>query len=260
MEFSGFFLRDILRWGRTGLWGGTPLQYGAVSEGARWHMLYSGTVSVYGGEAGGRGRFLGSLDFLSDGGTGWAIACTSVGGGRGLDIEAGPSRIHAVFARGLCVRLVSRCGVRMVILGLDYGERRIGVAVSDELEIAAHGLENIERDEAGSELDCIAELVQERNVGLIVVGMPLNMDGSAGPQAQKVRGFVKELRRRVPELPIDTTDERLTSVQAHRALSEEGVTMRIRGKRVDRMAAQLILTRYLKRRATERGGRDESDQ
>ena len=148
----------------------------------------------------------------------------------------------------------------MVILALDYGERRIGVALSDELEIAAHRLENIERDEAGSELDRIAELAAARSVGLVVVGMPLGMDGEMGPQAHKVGGFVKRLRSRLPDLRVETIDERLTSAQAHRALSEEGATMQRRAERVDGMAAQLILTRYLKQRHSERDDDAHSDE
>jgi putative Holliday junction resolvase len=81
--------------------------------------------------------------------------------------------------------------------------------------------------------------------------MPINMDGSLGPQAHKVHGFIKRLRARLPEVPIESIDERLTSAQAHRALSEEGVTLRRRAERVDRMAAQLILARYLNRRRVQ---------
>ncbi len=148
----------------------------------------------------------------------------------------------------------------MVILALDYGERRIGVAVTDELEIAALGLETIERDPPGSELDRIAHLVAERKAERIVVGMPISMDGSIGPQAHKVRGFIKRLRARLPGVPIHTMDERLTSAQAHRALSQEGASMRQRAQRVDRMAAQLILTRYIKLRASQRQAECEKDQ
>ena len=139
----------------------------------------------------------------------------------------------------------------MTLLALDYGERRIGVAVTDPLEIAAHALGTIEVDQAGSELDRIAQIVAERRAERIVVGMPLNMDGSVGPAARRVRGFIKRLRSRLPEVPVDTVDERLTSSHAHRALSEQGATMRERAERVDQIAAQLILTRYLKRRASE---------
>ena len=144
----------------------------------------------------------------------------------------------------------------MVILALDYGERRIGVAISDELEIAAHRLPNIERDEAGSEFERIAELVAARSAGLVVVGMPLSMDGSMGTQAHKVAGFAKRLRSSLQGVPVETVDERLSSVQAHRALSAEGATMRRRGERVDGMAAQLILTRCLKQRQMKRSEED----
>ena len=141
-------------------------------------------------------------------------------------------------------------GLGMVILGLDYGERRIGVAVSDELEIAAHARPTVTRD--GGELDRIAQLAEERGVGLIVVGMPLRMDGTEGIQARKVRGFIKDLRKRLPAVEVATMDERLTTAQAHRALSDMGASMRTRRREVDRMAAQIILQRYLGRRAAER--------
>jgi putative Holliday junction resolvase len=138
----------------------------------------------------------------------------------------------------------------MVIIGLDYGERRIGAAVSDELEVAAHPLPTIQRD--GGELDAIARLVAERGAERIVVGMPVRMDGTAGRQAHKARGFIKELRRRLPEVEVTSVDERLTTAQAHEALSRMGVSMRQRRRDVDRMAAQIILQRHLEQRRTER--------
>jgi putative Holliday junction resolvase len=138
----------------------------------------------------------------------------------------------------------------MIIMGLDYGSSRIGAAVCDELEIAAHPLPTIACD--GSELDQVAELVDRRRVEIIVVGLPLRMDGTEGTQARKARGFAKRLRRRLPAVEVVTVDERLTSAQAHRALSDMGVTMRVRRREVDRMAAQIILQRYMGRRAAER--------
>ena len=138
----------------------------------------------------------------------------------------------------------------MRILGLDYGERRIGAALSDELEVAAHPLSTIERD--GDELERIARLAADRDVRQIVVGLPLRLDGSEGTQAYKVRGFVKRLRRRRPEVQRATMAERLTTAQAHRALSEMGANMRTRRNSVDRMAAQIILQRHLDRRASQR--------
>lgn len=135
----------------------------------------------------------------------------------------------------------------MVILGIDYGEKRIGLAVSDPLGIAAHGLDTVEADSEGSELDRIAEIVSERDVERIVVGLPLHMDGGEGEVARKVRGFVKSLKRCIPDVTVELLDERLTSARAHRALSSEGVSMKERKKRVDRMAAQFILQRYLQK-------------
>ncbi len=136
-------------------------------------------------------------------------------------------------------------------MGLDYGAERIGAAVSDELEVAAHPLPIIETD--GDELDRIAELVKERRVELVVVGMPLQMNGTEGVQARKVRGFVKALARRLAGVDVVTTDERLTTAQAQRALSAMGASARTRRENVDRMAAQIILQRYMGRRAAQRG-------
>lgn len=140
----------------------------------------------------------------------------------------------------------------MVILGLDYGEKRIGAAISDPLEIAATALDTIERTPDESEFDEIARLVGERNVELVVVGLPLRMDGSAGIQARKARSFAKQLRRRLSGVQVETTDERLSSAQAHRVLSEAGATNRVRRRNVDAMSAQLILNRYLQRRSLQK--------
>jgi putative Holliday junction resolvase len=137
----------------------------------------------------------------------------------------------------------------MRILALDHGDRRIGVAVSDPLEIAAHGLPNIEADGTGAALEQIRALVEQKEVEMVVVGLPINMNGSEGPRARKARGFAKRLRRAL-EVPVEMMDERLTTARAHRALSREGVSMRERGERVDRMAAQEILRRYMNRKKT----------
>jgi len=125
------------------------------------------------------------------------------------------------------------------------------VALSDELEVAAHPLPTIGQGE--DVIEEIARLVAEREVGRIVVGLPLQMDGTEGIQARKVRGFAKRLRRRLPHVDVTTMDERLTTAQAHRALSEMGAGMRTRRADVDRMAAQIILQRHLDRAAAQRG-------
>jgi putative Holliday junction resolvase len=139
----------------------------------------------------------------------------------------------------------------MVVIGLDWGESRIGVAVSDELEVAAHPGPTIERD--GEELERIAELVRQRGAQKVVLGLPVRMDGTEGTQARKVRGFLKELKKVLPQTEMELVDERLSSAQAHRALSQMGAGMRQRRERVDRMAAQIILQRYLGRRSPNGG-------
>lgn len=137
----------------------------------------------------------------------------------------------------------------MIVIALDYGERRIGVAVSDALGIAAHALDNIERD--GTEFDAIARLVKEREAVLVVVGLPIQMDGKEGPAARRVRGFAKELRSVLQDVKVETVDERLTSAQANKALGEMGTRRRDRISVVDGMAAQFILQRYLEARRTK---------
>jgi putative Holliday junction resolvase len=131
----------------------------------------------------------------------------------------------------------------MIVMALDYGEKRMGAAVCDALGIAAHALATIERD--GQEMERIAELVREREVHRVVLGLPLRLDGTEGKAARRVRGFAKRLRRHLAGVEVVTVDERLTTAEAHRALSAMGAKMRDRRERVDQMAAQIILTRYL---------------
>jgi putative pre-16S rRNA nuclease len=137
------------------------------------------------------------------------------------------------------------------IMAIDYGTVRIGVSVSDELEIAAHPAPTVSVD--GCEFERLAEIVRERDVELIVVGLPLRMDGSEGPASRKVRSFVKELKRELRGIPVVLEDERLTTSEAHDALSLLGARPRERRREVDRMAAQLILQRHLERRRSGGG-------
>jgi len=138
----------------------------------------------------------------------------------------------------------------VIIIGLDYGEARIGAAVCDELEVAAHPLPTIQRD--GAELERIAELVEQREAERIVLGLPVRMDGTEGPAARKVRGFAKRLRRRLPGVEVVLVDERLSTAQAHSALSLMRAGSKQRRRSVDRMAAQIILQRHLEQRRAER--------
>jgi putative holliday junction resolvase len=132
----------------------------------------------------------------------------------------------------------------MRILALDHGTKRIGVAVSDELKMIAQPLEYILAEPSAGFLARLKELVQEKDVELILVGMPRNMDGSYGPAAQKVQDFVAVLRGALT-VPIKLWDERLTSAQANRLLIQGGVRREKRKEKVDKMAAAILLQSYL---------------
>jgi putative holliday junction resolvase len=132
----------------------------------------------------------------------------------------------------------------MRILALDHGTRRIGVAVSDELKMIAQPLEFIPSKPFAELLNRLKEIICEKQVELILVGMPRNMNGSYGPAALKVQEFVAVLQDAVT-IPIQTLDERLTSVQAHRFLTEAEVDGRQRKGKVDKSAAAVLLQSYL---------------
>ena len=137
----------------------------------------------------------------------------------------------------------------MRILALDHGTKRIGVAISDELKSIAQPLEFIPAAPFADFLFRLKELLREKQVELILVGMPRNMDGSYGPAALKVQDFVAALRAAVT-VPIQTWDERLTSVQANRFLLEANVRRQKRKQKADKTAAALLLQSYLDRLAT----------
>jgi putative Holliday junction resolvase len=130
------------------------------------------------------------------------------------------------------------------VLGIDFGRSRIGVAISDELRLLAHPLETIPAGK--NAVKRIAEIVREREIDHVVVGLPRNMDGTFGPAASEAQKFVEELRTLIPR-EITTWDERLTTVAAHRALREAGKKTRATRGYVDQVAAQMILQGYLDR-------------
>jgi putative Holliday junction resolvase len=132
----------------------------------------------------------------------------------------------------------------MRVLALDHGTVRIGAAISDELGMLAHPLDYLPAEPVPALLEHIKKLAREKEVALILVGMPRNMDGSYGPAAQKVEAFVHLLRETIA-IPIRTWDERLTSLQAHRMLAEGGARERERRGRVDSSAAAVLLQSYL---------------
>ena len=132
------------------------------------------------------------------------------------------------------------------ILGLDFGRARIGVAISDELQLLAHPLETIQANQQPAAR--IAEIVRERKIDHVVAGIPKRMNGQIGPAATEVLEFVERLRA-VLLCRIVTWDERLTTVAAHRALRDAGKKTRHTRGYVDQVAAQMILQTYLDSRA-----------
>jgi putative Holliday junction resolvase len=132
----------------------------------------------------------------------------------------------------------------MRYLGLDVGDVRIGVALSDESATLASGLPTLARVGPRKDLKAIAALVRENAAGEVVVGLPRRLDGSIGPQAQKVLAFMDALRE-VVRVPVVPWDERFTSALAQQALIEGEVSRKDRKGVVDKVAAILILQNYL---------------
>lgn len=133
------------------------------------------------------------------------------------------------------------------IMGLDYGQATVGVAVSDELLLTAQGIEVIRRKEENKlrqTLQRIEVLIKEYDVELIVLGYPKNMNNTIGERAEKSEQFKEMLQRRT-NLPVVLWDERLTTVSAHNAMIEGNVRREKRAKVVDKVAAVLILQGYL---------------
>ncbi len=130
------------------------------------------------------------------------------------------------------------------VMGLDVGDVRVGVSLSDPGRIIAQAWDTVQRSRNGSDLDALATLATEEEVTIVVVGWPVTLDGRVGAQAQKVDAFAKALEARTG-LPVERWDERLSSVAAHRALIEGGLDGRRRRQVVDKVAAALILQGWL---------------
>ncbi|MGE3312147.1 MAG: Holliday junction resolvase RuvX [Limisphaerales bacterium] len=137
----------------------------------------------------------------------------------------------------------------MRILALDHGTVRIGMAVSDELGMLAHPMDPHPAEPLPALLDAIKAIIRNREIALILVGLPRNMDGSMGPAVQKVEAFVHLLRETIA-IPVRTWDERLTTLQAHRLLAETGKREKERRGRVDSSAAAVLLQSYLDAQAS----------
>lgn len=132
----------------------------------------------------------------------------------------------------------------MRILGLDVGDRRIGVALSDPIGLTAQPVTTVDRRHPSGDVEAIKALVERHGVGLVVVGLPLTLRGEQGPQAKKVLAFAERLRQRLA-IPVQLLDERLTTIQGTRSLLETGTSSRTRKQVIDQVAAQLILQQFL---------------
>ena len=132
----------------------------------------------------------------------------------------------------------------MRILALDLGRRRIGLAISDELGITAQGIETLQRKNIRTDLAALARIVHEKAVDKILVGHPLHMSGDAGVQADAAREFSERVSRYTGK-PALLWDERLTTVEASRALRESGISIDKRARAIDRLSAVILLQSYL---------------
>ena len=133
------------------------------------------------------------------------------------------------------------------IMGLDVGDKTIGIALSDPLGWTAQGLKTVQRTGIKKDLQKLGEIIKEYDVKKIVVGLPKNMDGTIGPQCQKVLEFNERLGKRFSDIEIIQWDERLTTVAAERTLIEADVSRKKRKEVIDKIAAVHILQGYLDR-------------
>ena len=133
-----------------------------------------------------------------------------------------------------------------VLLGLDIGDVRIGVALSDELGVAAHPLCTLTRKNRKVDLIAISDLISIHKAERVIIGLPLSLDGSMGPQAKKVQKFAQRLEG-VINIPIEFQDERFTTAEAEDILQELNKDIREQKEQIDEVAAVLILTDYLNR-------------
>ena len=130
------------------------------------------------------------------------------------------------------------------VLALDFGKKRIGLAVSDELGVTAQGIETLHRTRVRDDLDALARLVQDYRVALILVGLPLHMSGDESRQAEYTREFSERLHHRTG-IPVHFWDERWTSRQAERVLRDSGIGIDKRAAALDRLSAVILLESYL---------------
>lgn len=131
------------------------------------------------------------------------------------------------------------------IMAIDFGDARIGIAMSDIMQIIANGYETYKRVEEQKDLQYIASLVKPNMVNEIVFGLPINMDGTEGDRVERTREFAGKLAELLPGVKIAFQDERLTTVTGERMLIEAGVRRDKRKNVIDKIAATIILQQYL---------------
>lgn len=137
----------------------------------------------------------------------------------------------------------------MRILGIDYGDSRVGIAITDELEITAQGLETIHY--AGNDkmlLKRLDEIINEYNVSTIAIGMPLNLNGEKTVRAEVTEKFIHKLKCKYNKIPIVPVDERLTTVQAHKTMNDLSINKKRKKDLVDTLSAVYILETYMNSR------------
>ncbi len=139
------------------------------------------------------------------------------------------------------------------IMGLDVGSRTIGVAITDELRITAQGLKTIRRKSKEEDFEEIIRIIDQFKIGKIVVGLPKNMNGTLGKQAERVLQWIKTIKGKV-DLPIVTWDERFSTVEASRVLLEADLSRRKRKKAIDKLAAVIILQGYIEKDRNQNDG------
>ncbi|MBT4769470.1 MAG: Holliday junction resolvase RuvX [Rhodospirillaceae bacterium] len=140
--------------------------------------------------------------------------------------------------------LTAQMELRGRILGLDVGEKTIGLAISDASYSIATPVETLRRKKFTADAEALIAIIQERNVGALVVGLPINMDGSEGPRCQSMRQFAENLLGKI-DLPLAFWDERLSTAAVTRTLIEADMSRKRRSQVVDKMAAAYILQGFL---------------
>ena len=133
----------------------------------------------------------------------------------------------------------------MRVMALDLGDARTGIAFSDPMMIIANGYETYKKVNDEQDLNYVINLINEKEVGIVVVGLPINMDGTMGERVEKSKNFASRLKERLPNIQIEFMDERLTTVSAERVLIDADVSREKRKKVVDKIAATIILQAYL---------------